>query len=94
MSDTDNHEVRHLKHQLRLANKTMGRQGATIYGLRNELARVREENSKLERGELRRLQRFEESALEGAVQMRERLNQAQEEIKRLREKLAAVPTAP
>lgn len=58
------HEVRDLKRRLKIANKTMGRQGQTIAGLRGELARTREENSKIDRGELRRLQRFETTALE------------------------------
>lgn len=61
---SDDHEVRELRRRLRIANKTMGRQGQTIANLRGELARIREENSKIERGELRRLQRFEETAHE------------------------------
>lgn len=75
----DTHEVRDLKRRLKIANKTMGRQGQTIAGLRGELARIREENSKIDRGELRRLQRFETTALE-------LIDKLENEIARLREK--------
>ncbi len=49
-------EVRKLRWRLRQANKMMGKQGDTIHNLRAELAEVRTLNSKLERGELRRLE--------------------------------------
>jgi hypothetical protein len=85
----DNHEIRELRHRLKLANRTMGKQGRTIRSLRGELALVREEHSKIERGDLRRLERFEETALEQFALDKERLERAHEEIKRLREKLDA-----
>lgn len=78
----DTHEVRDLKRRLKIANKTMGRQGQTIAGLRGELARTREEHSKIDRGELRRLERFETTALE-------LIDKLENEIARLREKLDA-----
>lgn len=65
------HRSRVLNHRLKQANKTMGRQGATIAALRGELARIREENSKIDRGELRRLERFEVTAVEKAERLRE-----------------------
>lgn len=85
----DNHELRELQHRLKLANRAMGRQGQTIAALRGQLARTREEHSKIERGELRRLERFEGMANEQFALDRERLERAHEEIKRLREKLDA-----
>lgn len=54
---TDSHEVRELKYRLAQANKTMGRQGQTIRALRGELAVTRSEHSKIERGDIRRLER-------------------------------------
>ena len=85
MSDTS--EIRGLARRLRIANKTMGRQGATIANLRGELARLREETSKIDRGELRRLQRFEQAAVEQLAAARENAAALREENKRLREKL-------
>lgn len=85
----DTHEVRELKYRLSHANRVMGRQGRTIAGLRGELARTREDHTKIERGELRRLERFEEMALEQFAHDKDRLDNSHEEIKRLREKLAA-----
>ena len=61
-------EQRGLRWRLKQANKTMGRQGQTIAALRGELARAREETSKIDRGELRRLERFTADD----VQLRER----------------------
>lgn len=71
---------RELRYRLKQANKTMGRQGQTIANLRGELARIREEHSKIERGELRRLERFEAESLVS-------LARAHAEVGRLREKL-------
>lgn len=87
------HEVRDLKRRLAIANKTMGRQGATIANLRGELARIREENSKIDRGELRRLEKFAESSVEQIASLLERLAAAREENKRLREKLDGAEAA-
>lgn len=53
MADDD---VRKLRWQLKQAHATLGKQGDTIHQLRSELAEVRSLNSKLERGELRRLE--------------------------------------
>jgi hypothetical protein len=86
MSDT--HDIRELARRLKLANRTMGRQGVTIANLRGELARTREDHSKIERGELRRLERFEEMATAQFELDKERLEHAGDEIKRLREKLS------
>jgi uncharacterized coiled-coil protein SlyX len=84
---SDDHEVRELRRRLKRANTTMGRQGRTIADLRGQLARVREDHSKLDRGELRRLERFEEMALEQFALDKDRLDRSHEEIKRLHEKL-------
>lgn len=84
MSD---HELREAQYRLKQAHKTMGRQGRAIANLRAELARAREETSKVERGELRRLERFEEMAKAQFAHDEERLRAAGEEITRLREKL-------
>lgn len=51
------HEIRLLKFRLKQANKVMGAQGETIHQLRCELAEVRDLNSKIERGDLRRSER-------------------------------------
>jgi hypothetical protein len=85
----DTHEVRELGFRLKLAHKTMGRQGRTIANLRGELARVREDHDKLNRGELHRLERFEITAKEQMALDDERLHRAGETIRELREKLAA-----
>lgn len=54
---TDNtHEIRELKYKLRLLAKQNGKQGESIHRLRAELAEVRELNSKIDRGDLRRLE--------------------------------------
>ena len=87
----DTHDLRELARRLKLANRVMGRQGATIANLRGELARTREDHSKIERGELRRLERFEITALEQFALDKERLDRAHDEIKRLREKLSDSP---
>lgn len=85
----DTHEERELRRRLKLTNKTMGRQGQTIAALRGELARLREEHSKIDRGELRRLERFEEMAKLQFELDKGRLAHSREEIERLREKLDA-----
>src|SRR4029077_12928988 len=58
---------RELRHQLEVADERLkqahrvqGRQGQKIAELRGELARTREEHSKLDRGELRKLENFAE----------------------------------
>jgi hypothetical protein len=89
---SDDHEVRELRRQLKLVHKTMGRQGRTIAALKGELARTREDHTKIERGELRRLERFEEMAREQFALDKERLDRSHKEIVRLREKLAATET--
>ena len=89
MMSEDSHEVRELKYRLRQANRTMGKQGITIAALRGELARTREDHSKIERGELRRLERFEETAKRQMALDEERLQRVGERIRELAEKLAA-----
>lgn len=49
--------ARELRYKTRQLRKTCGKQGQTIHNLRAELAEVRALNSKIERGELRRLER-------------------------------------
>jgi hypothetical protein len=84
---TDDHEIRLLQRRLKIANKTMGKQGRTIHELRAELALTREEHNKIDRGELRRLENFEAMALVQFAEDRDRLRAAIEEVKRLRDKL-------
>lgn len=79
---------RELRYRLKQANKTMGKQGQTIANLRGELARLREEHSKIDRGELRRLERVEADAVGHFRQAAEMATRAVEEIKRLREENA------
>jgi len=77
-----NHELRELKFRLKQANKALGTTGERIHQLRAELAEVRELNSKIDRGDLRRLQNAE-------IQWREQFSRMAEQIKELEEKLAA-----
>jgi hypothetical protein len=79
-------ELRYRNAQLR---KQCGKQGKTIHLLRAELAEVRVIQGKLDRSELRRLERFEEMAKEQFALDKERLERAQEHIAALEEKLAA-----
>lgn len=81
---TENHELRHLKHQLKRVNKTMGTQGQTIHLLRAELAEVRTLHSKIERGDLRRLERqvpelvgHNQQLLSQVTELTERLREAE-----------------
>jgi hypothetical protein len=75
------------KGKLKTANKIMGRQGETIHVLRAELAQVREENSQLERGELRRLQRRNQV-------LQDEIVKSVGEIVKLRLEKEALKTAP
>lgn len=79
----EKHRSRVLKFRLKQANKTMGRQGQTIANLRGELARLREEHSKIDRGELRRLERFEILANETISGQGEHIEQLREKLGRL-----------
>ena len=88
MSDT--HEVRELRRRLKQANAVMGRQGRTIYDLHCQLAELREIHGKIERDEVRRLEREVNKLVDQTALDHERLERAQEEIQRLRDKLAAV----
>lgn len=85
MSD---HELRELKFRLKQANKILGTTGGRIHQLRAELAEVRLLNSKIDRGELRRLERQSvEWAEERARFIEEGVN-ARRRIAELEEKLA------
>jgi len=87
--DSGNSQLtRELRYRLKQANKTMGKQGQTIANLRGELARIREENSKIDRGELRRLERVEADTVVLFRQTADMATRATEEIKRLREENA------
>ena len=68
------HEVRRLKYLLKQAHKTIGKQGDTIHHLRCELAEVRTLNSKIDRGELRRLEYLHPIALDVIRGLREKLD--------------------
>lgn len=82
--------TRELRYRLKQVNKTMGRQGQTIANLRGELARIREEHSKIDRGELRRLERFEASAKEQFLGDAHRIKMLEEQIAQLRGQHAEV----
>lgn len=79
----DNHEVRELRFRLKQAHATMGRQGQTIYGLRGELAAVREKHDKIERGELQRLETLTEQLIARSVTADRMLQSRQEYIEEL-----------
>jgi chromosome segregation ATPase len=83
---------RELRHQLEVADERLkqahrvqGRQGQKIAELRGELARTREEHSKLDRGELRKLENFAEQALKQFEEDRKVLRRSTEEKKQLRD---------
>jgi predicted RNase H-like nuclease (RuvC/YqgF family) len=78
MSDT--HEFRELRFKVKTLSRCCGRQGDTIHHLRAELAEVREIQSKIDRGDIRRLER--ENGLLG-----DHLREVLEENARLRDKL-------
>jgi len=67
-------EIRELRWQNRQLRKMCGKQGQTIYLLRAELAEVRELNSKLERGELRRQERVIEEQAETIIRLKRKLS--------------------
>jgi chromosome segregation ATPase len=82
MSD---HEIRELRFKLKQADdrlkqadKTIGRKGHAIHVLRSELAEVRELHHKIERGDIRSLERQVESLTKD-------LEKARQENKTLRE---------
>jgi len=72
MSD---HNTRDLKFRLKQAHKTIGKQGETIHRLRADLAEIRTLNSKIERGELRRLERLRIEDQETFHELRERIKE-------------------
>jgi chromosome segregation ATPase len=57
--DRRNHAARHAKYQNNLdhAKATIAKQGRTIHQLRGELAETREQHTKLERDQLKQLER-------------------------------------
>lgn len=65
--------IRLLRWKVKQLAKTSGRQGQTIHQLRAELAEVRELNSKIERGELRRLERVTQEQLAEINMLEEKL---------------------
>ena len=64
---------RELKFKNKQLRKTAGQQGQTIYRLRAELAEVRATHSKLDRGELRRLERVAQERLDEINVLQEKL---------------------
>lgn len=85
MSD---HELRELKFRLKQANRIIGTTGGRIYQLRAELAEVRLLNSKIDRGELRRLERQSVEWAEERARYQIILADARKRIAELEEKLA------
>lgn len=74
------HEIRELRFKLRTLAKQNGRQGETIHRLRCELAEVREIMGRVDRGEVRDLDRQ-------VIRQAELIAEQAEQIERLREKL-------
>lgn len=88
------HEVRELKFRLKQQRQQNGRQGQTIHRLRAELAEVRALNSKIERGELRHLERLLVGR-DGQLQaLGTRYLALNDEVKELRRKLQAAEGDP
>jgi hypothetical protein len=85
MSD---HELRELKFRLKQANKVVGVTGERIHLLRAELAEVRLLNSKIDRGDLRRLERQSVEWAEERARLIEEGVNAHRRIAELEEKLA------
>lgn len=88
MSD---HELREVKFRLKQANKALGATGGHIHQLRAELAEVRELNSKVDRGDLRRLERQSAEWAEERARLVEDGVNARRRIAELEEKLAEQP---
>lgn len=78
-------ELRLTRWKLKQANKTIGRQGQTIYGLRGELAVTRELHGKIERGDIRSLERQVESLTADLEKSRDGNKKLREELSKLRE---------
>lgn len=72
---------RRLRHLLKQAHRSVGKQGQTIHTLRAEIAEVRQLNSRAERGDIRRLDR-------DVSRLNVLLASAREEIAALNEKLS------
>lgn len=70
--------ARELRYKNRQLRKTCGKQGQTIHNLRAELAEVRALNSKLQRGELRRLERVTQEMLDEIEVLEQKLAAAGE----------------
>lgn len=87
MSD---HELREIKFRLKQANKALGQTGGRIHQLRAELAEVRALNSKVDRGELRRLQNAEVQWRAQFDRMTEESVNDRKRIRELEERLAEV----
>lgn len=76
-TDWTNAEIRRLRYLLRQSNRNAGRMGDTIHRLRAELAEVRMLNSKLERGELRMLERRAAVQAQEIETLRRKLDESQ-----------------
>lgn len=85
MSD---HELRELRFKLKQANKSLGATGERTHLLRAELAEVRMLNSKVDRGDLRRLERQSIEWKQEIARLTEEGITARKRIKELEEKLS------
>lgn len=81
MAQEQDQQVRELKYRLKNTNKTVGKQGETIYRLRSELAEVRATHSKIDRGDLRRLERVNQELVDYIVTLEAKLAAAQDEVR-------------
>lgn len=81
-------ELRELRFRLKQANKALGSTGERIHLLRAELAEVRALNSKVDRGDLRRLERQSIEWNQERAHLTEDGVTARKRIKELEEKLS------
>jgi DNA anti-recombination protein RmuC len=81
------HEVRKLKFLLKEKNKTMGRQGDTIFGLRCRVAELQEMIGKENRGFYRRLETMVEARDDELAVLRGEIDRLQEKLAESRETL-------
>lgn len=86
------HERDEALKKVKALNKALGRLGETVCHLRGELARARDENSKIERGHLRWLERQVEILREQVVLDGTRLQSAYDTIEQLRARPAPAET--
>lgn len=83
----ENHVERDLKRRLKQVNATMGKQGQTIHQLRADIAELRELHSKIDRGDVRRLERENANLVEARRNDHDTIAELRNENKNLRDKI-------